>query len=518
MSVACSSSSGSDATTSESSDAGVPDALNGEPIDFSIKVDGAFRCSQSRARHLTVHLTRREGNPAVALTIDGLPTGVTATVAPIPPGATEGDVVVEANPDTSTAGATAALTIHATFGGFETRATTQLLVGGAPGSVDRTFGTDGVIVLPNFTSIPWTGGIIGVYALGPKAMAVVDSFGSDHSFAHAVMRLNENGSLDESFATKGVFTSTADTYFIRSAKLRADGSVVFYSFQSYTSNPMLSLTRVLGDGTADPTFVTDGIAGTKHVSPNYPPSFTSTPTDLRVGTVAGAEKLFVGGYAIKNNEPTRSNMVGRVNADFSAFDSAFDNGIPITVPSATATVNYTTTRIAPRTDGSSLSLTASGTNANAPSDFDVRGWTVDGGPIATFGDGNGSVHLAKQFDYLETYEDGSFAVAGGSDILRFGKDGKLAFTYDAAASGLVGIHPMSDGGLVAVEGGTLAKIYRFKPDGKIDLDFGSGGSAVLEIGGQTNLLDVVGVDSIGRYFVSRCTRATGDCKLARIWN
>jgi uncharacterized delta-60 repeat protein len=188
--------------------------------------------------------------------------------------------------------------ISGSFHRFDNKAVANLVRFTSQGEFDSSFNlssgtdqtiaaiaahTDGSIVLAgNFTQyqkqrvqIPLirvgSGGVLdatfqpqrsGIIAHGITAMQVqpdgkvlVAGYGihSNYVAQYAVMRLNKDGSVDQSFLTK-----VADDY-IRGIKISPDSSIVIYgNFRLWNHSPATGLVRLKSTGEADPGFVLPG--------------------------------------------------------------------------------------------------------------------------------------------------------------------------------------------------------------------------------------------------------------------
>jgi uncharacterized delta-60 repeat protein len=129
------------------------------------------------------------------------------------------------------------------------------------GSLDSTFGTGGIVTTPVGS------GYAGAYALGIQSdgRIVVAGYSSDGSiYNFALVRYNTDGSLDSTFGTGGiVITPMGSGYDIAySLGIQPDGRILAAGSSHYGSNYNFALVRYNTDGSLDSTFGTGGIVTT----------------------------------------------------------------------------------------------------------------------------------------------------------------------------------------------------------------------------------------------------------------
>jgi uncharacterized delta-60 repeat protein len=125
------------------------------------------------------------------------------------------------------------------------------------GSLDTGFGTDGKVTTPIGTSSD-CGYSMAVQADGKILMAGSSNNGSDSDFA--LVRFNTDGSADTGFGTEGKVTTpigtSDDTGY--SVTVQADGKILLAGESYNGSNYVLALVRYNADGSLDAGFDTDG--------------------------------------------------------------------------------------------------------------------------------------------------------------------------------------------------------------------------------------------------------------------
>ena len=117
------------------------------------------------------------------------------------------------------------------------------------GSLDNNFGLNGVAVLPN------SFGGFGGLAIQPDGKILVSTNGNSSANGQ-VIRLTSAGTLDSTFGNQGVVTFRLTT--VPAIALQPDGRILA-SLQSII-NTRSQVTRLLGNGSTDTSFGTNGIA------------------------------------------------------------------------------------------------------------------------------------------------------------------------------------------------------------------------------------------------------------------
>lgn len=129
------------------------------------------------------------------------------------------------------------------------------------GSLDSTFGDNGTINVAAGKAFQR----IGAIAVGPdgKILVTGNTMSLLHPLQMTVVRLNADGSLDETFGTAG----SLDLHFSnfeqpRGMAVQADGKIVIGGMMALPGGQDYFVLRLLADGSFDGTFGTDGIATT----------------------------------------------------------------------------------------------------------------------------------------------------------------------------------------------------------------------------------------------------------------
>jgi len=124
----------------------------------------------------------------------------------------------------------------------------------ADGSFDETFGTGGVVTTP-------TAGLVVTGLLQPDGRIV--AIGTTGATAVVAARYNTDGSLDPSFGTGGVATvPISGGFYVGAAALQPDGKLVITGAHPWPFEFVrdFALVRLLPGGALDPSFDGDGLA------------------------------------------------------------------------------------------------------------------------------------------------------------------------------------------------------------------------------------------------------------------
>lgn len=126
------------------------------------------------------------------------------------------------------------------------------------GSIDSTFGTNGVVFL---TGLNFTGGIVHtrLQADGKIVSSAID--GNTGSRSIKIFRLNTDGTFDNSFGTSGIASLSTPDIVPHKIQFQPDGKIVVAGSMFTSSNPSLYATflaRFLNNGVVDVGFGNNG--------------------------------------------------------------------------------------------------------------------------------------------------------------------------------------------------------------------------------------------------------------------
>ncbi|MEZ6035661.1 MAG: LamG-like jellyroll fold domain-containing protein [Planctomycetaceae bacterium] len=371
----------------------------------------------------------------------------------------------------------------------------------ADGSLDASFGTNGVVInTASAASGPITG--IMVQTDGKIVVAGHNAFGDV-----AVARYNSDGTIDTSFGTLGI-TTTAATGEITSATLQTDGKILVVGWERVGSFDEFFVLRYNTNGTLDTTFSGDG----------------KLTTDIGVGNdraqdviVQSDGKIVVVGQS--DNGSNNDFAVVRYNSD-GTLDTSFDGDGKLTTAFSTSTDEAYEVML--QSDGKILVAGRSligGTNW----DFAVVRYNTNGTLDTTFsGDGKANVGVGTSHDYgyaAVLQADGKIVIGGsglnaansefalarlnsdGTLDTTFSGDGKLLIPLATSADTAYSLALTPDGDIIAAGvSSSNFMVARVNSDGTLDTSFGlvttldgnptftEGGSAVI-LDGNVQIFD-----------------------------
>ena len=228
------------------------------------------------------------------------------------------------------------------------------------GSLDTTFDTDGVVT----TTIG--SGNDEANAIVLQADGKIVAAGSNYDFALA--RYNTNGSLDTTFDIDGVVTTNigSSVDIIYDIALQPDGKIVAAGFANNGISDNIALARYNTNGSLDTTFDTDGVVTT---------TLIASSSDANAIALQSDGKIVVAGIAYGPS----SFVLARYNTNGS-LDTTFDtDGVVITDIGSNDDIAYT---IALQTDGKivvagyasvSFALARYNTNGSLDTTFNTDG-------------------------------------------------------------------------------------------------------------------------------------------------
>ena len=322
-----------------------------------------------------------------------------------------------------------------------------------PGDFDPSFGNGGKVITPVGTLSSDLG---YATALQPDGKIIVAgrSYGGFYT-SFVVARINTDGTLDNSFGTRGVtvkiVTSTSQATAVA---IQTDGKIVVggYAYNS-SYNPSFTLVRFNQNGSIDNTFGTSGYVQT---------NFNNLSGQITSLAIQADGKIVAAGFDyINNNNPNSANdfAIARFNSD-GQLDTTFGNGGKLNVA-----YSYTYTRA---------------TSVVIQPD----------GKILVGGYGN------SQAQIIRLNADGSFDNT-------FDGDGKVS-TEGYTISSLT---LQSDGKIVAAGGGSGSgvAVARYAPNGSLDTTFGTNGIVMTGIENKTATARAVKIQSDGKIVIGGIT-------------
>ena len=317
------------------------------------------------------------------------------------------------------------------------------------GTLDNTFSTDGKLLVPVGTGTDQARSVI-VQPDGKILVAGYSASGSASNFG--LIRLNADGGLDTGFGTNGKLavpmTSSDDRGF--SVTLQPDGKIVVADSSSDSGSNDFAAVRYSADGTLDVAFDGDGKLLT---------DFGSGTNDLGYSIAMQPDgKIVVAGHS--DSGGSTKFAVARYNADGS-LDSSF--GGDGTVVGASGIGQS----VIVQADGKILVAGRSSNGSNW--DFGLLRLNENGTPDSSF-DGDGTVLMPVGSNTDEAFSvisqpDGKIVVAGFSlidgnnefSLIRLNANGSLDTSFDADGKVVMPVGSDTDIGFSVT----------LQPDGKI---------------------------------------------------
>ena len=306
------------------------------------------------------------------------------------------------------------------------------------GSLDTTFGTGGIFTT-NFTVDGATvNNAVAIQNDGKIVLGGTVPMGQ----GAALLRLNTDGTLDSSFGTGGIVTSTfslVDGAFVYAVAIQPNGQIVAAAGGNFSSDPPFqgSVGRFNSDGSVDTTFGNSGFAVSQ--------SLISAEGFLNNALALQADgKILV----------TGSSLIGRYITT-GQLDTTFGtNGIaPLIAPTATAIAVDSAGRILVTTGvGAPTSLATTPFLPGQQAGVLAR-YNTDGSLDRTFGV-NGQVACVASAAALVIQSNGKIVVAG---------------TIPSA------LMTTLNGGVTVINNQTGFGVVRYNSNGSIDTTFNPGG-------------------------------------------
>lgn len=435
---------------------GVVDGSPSPPISVAFEDEPPFELQQGKTLDLTIRVDRdSDFSEDVTISVDGLPTGVVAQPLHVPAGQTRGTLTLVAGSAVSQG--LRKLSVRGTNLGGTIRSSPiefGLLVRGAPGTLDETFGKKGIVELAATEGAEL--GALAVQADG-KIVFVANGGGSPNI---VVGRLDRDGVPDKLFGAQGIVRTSlgAGTDWAARVFVKPNGNIVVVG--SAMSEAKLGALGLQPSGALDTSFGTGGrvLFGANSVTPR------AALADDGAIFVLASEPVS-SGVAIGRLTPA-----GQIDSTFGA--SGWYAIAPTAYPASARGLSSWGLIVGPSTVVASFVVLRGGTSAQYRVGL-ARIPRSGAGP-AVFGETTVSNIVQYQVPVVRR-SDGSAAVA------------------------FVAIHPAADDQLV---------LSQFSPDGQsIDPNFGLGGVATMS--GGESAYDMV-EDNLNRLVLARET-----CAIAR---
>ncbi len=364
-------------------------------------------------------------------------------------------------------------------------------------NLDLTFDSDGVVT----TSVSIGNDYGRSMVIQPDGKIVVAGNSSNGlEYVFTIVRYNTNGSLDSTFDTDGIVTTSIGDSNSRAnaVAIQSDGKIVAAGFGYNGTSADFALARYNTNGSLDSTFDNDGIVTTAiggGISNNVITSMLIQPDG----------KIVTGGSSTNINNSAYVFTLTRYNTDGS-LDNSFDtDGIAITQVWYHDAVNA----LALQSDGK---IIAAGLSLNFNYDLDVAlaRYNTDGSLDNTFdNDGIVTTVIGASTDIANAVAiqpDGKIVIAGvtynGFDfdfaLVRYNANGSLDNTFDTDGIVTTIIGPYEDyayaiaiqsdekivvaGGAANFNSLTDIALVRYNTNGSLDSAFDSDGIVITPVG------------------------------------
>ncbi len=362
------------------------------------------------------------------------------------------------------------------------------------GSLDVSFDTDGIVQLSPGT-LHDVAYAIDVQDDQKIVFAGVTRISSPLPFIFdlVVGRLNEDGSLDETFATNGIYSlaSAGGSVYGYDVKIQPDGKIVVCGAYSVTEdNSDFIVVRLNTDGTPDVSFGDgDGIS--------IIPVASGLDYAYELELLVGGE-ILLAGSASEPGFSFSSGIVMRLLSDGSLDTSFGSGGFTSLQLSSVSSESFTCMELLP-----SGKIVAAGSSYVDMDNLLLAAFNSDGTPDLTFA--TNGVHtgasMSQAFDMVSDdsvlYLSGRISSTSGFDMVissfdttgvintAFGTAGSVVASYNPIDVAL-GITLQPDGKIVCVGTsgqGTFGNrdmlVCRYLPDGAIDPTFAGAGYSII---------------------------------------
>lgn len=361
---------------------------------------------------------------------------------------------------------------------------------GNPGDIDRSFGSAGKVTMGSTVSTEW------FRAVAVQQNGRIVTTGKNSVTHLIVIRYEQDGTLDETFANGGVFSLPREGTIGMSIAVQTDGKMVVAGYETFSANSFFII-RLNSEGSMDGTFGSDGI---KFINVTVGDDLVN---DLLVQSDG---KIVIAGVGNDFGEREGSIMVVRLNSD-GTFDSSFgSDGKVVTGFPDIAVKGYS---VATQNDGK-LVVSASGLT-EGKGYLEVVRYLPNGQLDLSFGS-NGISQIildSRRFAWggIEVANDGRIIVTGlvgsytelvfdvvvfafladGSLDNSFGSDGKTSIVTNCRCNSM-GLGIQRNGKIVVVGDDWVdgedsdVLVARLNRNGSSDITFGDGGSVHVPIG------------------------------------
>ena len=340
--------------------------------------------------------------------------------------------------------------------------------GAAPGDLDPTFGTDGVVQ----TTVGAWGSGATTLLLQPDGKIVLGGWRETRT---ALARYLPDGTLDPSFGSGGIVQGPS-IQDVSDGALQSDGKIVL---SGSAANFRFTLVRFNPDGSVDTAFGAGGYA--------------TGPAGSAMGVAVQPD----GRIVVVGSDYSNSYVLTRFRAD-GVTDTTFgtDGVVRTRIGEASAA-----RAVLLQGDGKIVAAGESYARAySSPSVMALARYLPDGALDTGFGSDGTSTAApgvrSASASSIALQPDGRIVLAGTADdqigVARFLQNGSLdtSFSADGTVTTPVGPYGRGQGVAVQTDGRILAAgsgvggmtVVRYEPDGRLDRGFGNGGVVTTDAG------------------------------------
>jgi uncharacterized delta-60 repeat protein len=361
------------------------------------------------------------------------------------------------------------------------------------GTLDASFGTGGIVATP----FDFQGSNDRAYSvvLQPDGKIVVagSTLGVNLFANFALARFNSDGTLDTSFGTGGIVTTSFGQFSAEpsTVAVQADGKIVAAGDANVDGGEDFALVRYNSNGTLDTTFGTGGKVTTAFPGPagqRFAFAFSvAVQPDGRTVAVG-----YAGTTAAGATTPTFDLVLARYNID-GTLDASFGTGGRVMTDFAGGP-NDQATSVAVQPDGRIVVAGQAGPYVNSHFDFALARYNSNGTLDASFGTGGKATTDFAGFDDVPS----SIALQGDGKIVVVGRT-SVGDNFDFA-------------------------LARYNSNGTLDTSFGTSGKVTTDFGGTSHPTSVAlqgdgkivlaGAASINGRFNFALARYVGSAALA----
>ncbi len=383
----------------------------------------------------------------------------------------------------------------------------------APGALDLTFGGTGMVSTA-FGTGDDSARAVAVQADGKIVVGGYAKSGSNYIFA--LIRYNANGTLDTTFDTDGMVTTSilGGDDGITALAIQSDGKIVAAGYAAANTNHVFAIARYNPNGSLDTTFDGDGKVTTAMLAVD---SFANA---MKIQTDG---KIVLAGSAFDGSNYDAA--LARYNANGS-LDTTFDTDGKVTTPVLAG--NDVANAVAVRADGK---IVAAGYAFNGlVSNFAVLRYNANGALDTTFDtDGKVTTSMLGVDDAatgVAVQADGKVVAAGyaknGAALnfaaARYNTDGSLDTSFDAdgkVTTSILGGNDAATAVLIQSNGkivvsGTAANatdydvaVARYNANGSLDTTFDTDGKVSYSFGTEIdNVGYAVTLDAAGQIVIA----------------